>query len=183
MSISAPALRVYRSGPVNIPVHGEVVARLYGRADSARPPGRIGRSQAIFCSPTLLGASRWMSGNLFAAGPSADVSVREIRLVNDTRAIYAYPVSAWDHASRTGASEADLRAYWAAGVPIKTWFAKAGAEGLDARHWEVLVPKVAIAGVRPVSDARVLASIPAGDLNWTRSALESELRRASRLRR
>lgn len=181
MSISVPATRVYRSGPLSVPSHSEKITRLYGHADTFRPAGRPGRMAAIFCSPTLFGASRWLRGNLLVGGPWADVGVREIRLNADTSAVYAYPVHTWDRASRDGTSEQDLRAYWAAGIPLKSWLAKAAGGGLDAREWEVLVPKGAIAGVRPVAEARVLASIPAGD--WIRNALESELRRARRQRR
>jgi hypothetical protein len=180
MTAPDPNRRVYRSGPLVLPAHRDPVARLYERADALRPPARPGRSQILFCSPTLFGVSRWFRANLLVDGPKVDVSVRELRIAADP-AIYAYPVAAWERASHDASTEADLRAYWAAGLPLADWFARALTESLDPRDWEVLVPPAAVLGARPVADERVLASIPLTD--WTHDALAAELRQARRARR
>ena len=163
---------VYRSGPIALAVHRPTITALYAYADTLRPAGRPGRTTALFCSPTLLGASRWLRANLLCAEHGADVSVRDLAVSPDP-SIYAYPVTAWDRASHGLSTEADMRAFWAAGVPLAAWFTRAATEGLDAREWEVLVPLSAVAGVRPVADERVVASIPADD--WTRAALTHDL--------
>jgi hypothetical protein len=181
MATPAPSLRVYRSGPIVLPSHREPIARLYARVDALRPPGRPGRGAILFCSPSLFGASRWFRANLWVDDAKADVAVREIRLAASDPLVYVYPVAAWERASNSSSTEADIRVLWAAGVPLAAWAARAAAEGWDPRNWEVLVPLPSVLGARPVADARVLASIPIS--NWAHGVLEQELKLARRVRR
>jgi len=173
-------VRVYRSGPLILPAHSGEIARLYAQVDALRPVGRPGRAQILFCSPSLFGASRWFRANLLVEGPKADVAVREIRLADDP-SIYVYSVAAWERASHDASSPVDVRAFWAGGLTLSSWYERATTDQLDAREWEVLVPPEAVLGARPVADDRVLASIPLTD--WTHAALVSELRQARRARR
>jgi hypothetical protein len=173
-------LHVFRSGPVVAGAHFGETAKIYARADSLRPDDRTGRSDALYCSPDLIGVSRWLRANTWVAGSGADVAVREIAI--DAAGVFIYSVSAWDLAvAHRHERDQFIVDYWATGIPIGVWSEMNVATPFDGREWEILVPESAVRGVRPVSEERVLASVPESD--WTHQALDSELRRARRERR
>lgn len=150
--------KVYRSGVVAAPVERGCEASAYAFVDQYKPAGRVGRTEAIFASPTLTGVGRWVRGNAYNTR-IADVKVREITVnPND---VYVYEIRAWEKASNPGSfhqPEMDVRLaeeFWATGMTLTDWLADGT---LDAGEWECLLSPDLVLGVRPVSAKRVAAA-------------------------
>jgi hypothetical protein len=79
-------MHVFRSGPLVKQAHSGDVAKVYMTADAVCPDGRARRAESLFCSPSLLGVSRWLRGNLLCLRDSEDVSVREV-VVRDAEGV------------------------------------------------------------------------------------------------
>lgn len=150
--------KVYRSGIVAAPTQRGCEASVYLLADTHKPAGRVGRTEAIFTSPTLEGVGRWVRGN----GRNtriADIRVREIAVNPD--GVWVYSIDAWEAASHSGVEyeidkgKAKFEAYWATGMTLTDWLADGT---LDAGEWECLLDTHLVLGQRPVSAKRVVAA-------------------------
>ncbi|MFS0885266.1 hypothetical protein [Aeromicrobium sp. 179-A 4D2 NHS] len=131
---------------------------MYLLADQHKPAGRVGRTEAIFASPTLEGVGRWVRGNAFNTR-IADVKVREITVNADD--VWVYSIDAWESASHSQVEHAQDRGkagfetYWSSGMTLTDWLADGT---LDAGEWECLLDPSLVLGVRPVSAKRVAAA-------------------------
>lgn len=150
---------VYRSGVPAPPAKRGVEAESYVRFDKHVPEGRQGRTAAVFASPTLGGANRWVAGNSFIR--NADLKVRELTIDIDNT--YVYSVRAWEIASSKGDyypdNEMIQKDYWDTGITMRQWLenVKAEPDKYDPRDWELLVPETGIKGIKPVSGTRTAA--------------------------
>lgn len=159
---------IFRSGVPAAPAERGCERVSYEAADARRPVGRQGRMDAVFCSPTLPGVTRWVRGN--AMCKQGDVLVREI--VVDADSVYVYSVRAWEGVGGFR-GESAITDYWATGMTLTDWL----ATDLDPKDWEVLIGANDIISVRNVSDKRV---IEAEADEYDRNVLARELKDARR---
>lgn len=147
---------VYRSGVPSPPASRKVEASSYLETDKYVPAGRQGRTTAVFASPTLGGAGRWVQGNLFIR--SKDLKVRELTIDIDN--VYVYSVEAWERSSSRMDRDTTVHGkYWGTGITMREWLEKVKQEPLkyDPREWELLIPESEIKSVKPVSGQRTAA--------------------------
>lgn len=157
--------RVYRSGSMT-PCPTAGAANAVTVAADALRPHTTGRLGSLFAAPTLTGAARWVLGNDMCG---YETRVREITIDADTT--YVYSVDAWEHTHQDRPDS--LAAYWATGMTLTDWLARAEAEELDGAQWEVLIDPAAVLGVRNVSAKRLLAAAP----QWRASDVQRVVRR------
>lgn len=150
---------IYRSGDPTPPTERGVEADSYLKADSYAPEGRQGRTTAVFASPTLGGAARWVKGRHFTK--EDDVKVRELRVDYDKT--YVYYIPTWERFSSIEGmgygpdkvKEAGEK-YWNTGMTLREWVNtyKDDPQHYDPREWEILIPREEIQAVKPVSTKR-----------------------------
>jgi hypothetical protein len=160
---------LYRSGNLT-PAAGEHAGSEKARAaDAIRPSGRVGRTAALFCSPTLTEMATWHLANLTVGGGHV-AAAKEIRYAGPEP--YAYPVSAWPvWAPR----DTELADYWKAGRPLSQALADPQAlldsspcPHVDSRI-EILIDPRYVVSARPVSAKRVVMAADihiAKQLEW-----------------
>ena len=142
-----PTMKVYRSGVVQAPTKRGVESQAYLNVDLVKPAQAVGRTEAIFASPSLAGVARWVRGNGLINNP--DIKVRELTV--DPSQVRIYSVHAWERVDVVRADAGGAQAYWDSGMTLEEWLPL----GLDPREWELLLTPEDINGVRPVSARRV----------------------------
>lgn len=159
-------MKVYRSGPVEPPAKRGVEKECYADVDEFRPEGRQGRSNGIFASPSLRGVHRWAKANATMTR-NPDALVREITV--DANSVYVYKVRDWEQASyrwdyRNVNPESQERYklesenFWNNGITLKEWTDT--IDPSEADEWELLLNDEDVQSVRPVSDKRLIETVP-----------------------
>lgn len=163
--------KVYRSGNVAAPATRGVEAHSYLAADTVKPAGRQGRTDAIFAAPNLDGVLRWVRSGAFM--DYLDPFARELTVDPDT--VHVYSFEAWEEASSW---DSNYEKYWATGVTLTEWLAN--ADSYDPREWELLLAATDIVSVKPVSDVRLVKASENFSLYSDLKKLLKDARRAVR---
>jgi hypothetical protein len=151
---------VFRSGRLTAAGDYAQTCPLAVRADTFAPAGRVGRCDALFCSPTLTEMASWHSANLGLARCGYVAEARELRYEGPEP--YAYPVRAWNHASWSDRGDAGLLDFWSAGRPLREALADPAAL-LDRvpgdereKRIEILIDPAYVRSARPVGVKRLI---------------------------
>lgn len=120
---SKKKVSIFRSGVVSPPEKRSVEEGVYADSDRYRPEGRTGRSEGVFCSPTLSGVTRWVRGNHLVNSP--DYDVREVTV--DPDKVFVYSVEQWEVSSlladdRVLSNKEIHEAYWNSGMTLRQWY-------------------------------------------------------------
>lgn len=182
---SKKKISIFRSGVVAAPEQRGVEKDTYLESDEYKPEGRTGRTEGIFCSPTLSGVTRWVRGNHMMNSP--DYDVREITV--DPDKVYVYSIERWETASAFADPSSMLgssallskqeihNAYWDSGMTLRQWYDRGINDGED---WEILLSPEDLQGVKNVSPQRVANSL---DDEYYRNDVLSILKMGNRRRR